>query len=348
MTSEFVQGCWYVIATTEEVGAAPLRRALMGDAVVLYRTGSGDPVALTDRCIHCGAPLSQGTVAADKIACPYHGLVYDASGVCVKVPSQPHVPDGIRVRRFPTYDDGVFVWIWPGIAAASALAPPPRLPAFAGPNWSSFSGATTVGAALLVLHEHLLDITHFWVGLPGTSPAGLRELSPLDEIEVSEATVSYHRMHPPTALAAWEAQATGLDPTGRFAHRDSATFVSPGLQLMTWDIDGSDGTTFEHVVIRALTPESTDRTRVSWLAAYNYADRRPDAVHTVRAVVAETLQQDAAMAEMVQANIGPPTSAVTGRSAGEVSLLADAASLQAARIIRSMIAQESGREHSGP
>lgn len=345
MTGLFVRDCWYVVASTEEVGTAPLRRELMDDAVVLYRTESGRPAALTDRCVHCGAPLSQGTVSDDQISCPYHGLVYDASGTCVRVPSQSQVPDGIRVRRFPTHDDGRFVWIWPGNVGTAALEPPPRLPALAEPGWRRFAGSASVDAGLLLLHEHLLDITHYWVGLPESSPADLGELPRLDEVEVTETTVSYRRTHPPAALVGWEASATGLDSSGRYVHRDSATFVSPGLQLMTWDIDGDDGAVFEHAIIRALTPESSTRTRITWLAGFSYADQRPHAIHPVRTAVADTIQQDAAMVEMVQANLGTGTARPAGghRAAGEIALLADAAALRATQIIRSLISRETGQ-----
>lgn len=342
MTERYVLSSWYVVATAEEVGAAPLRRVLMDDAVVLYRSSDGHVVALRDRCVHCGAALSRGTLVEQGIACPYHGLVYDAAGACVLVPSQEHVPDGVRVRSFPTYDDGTFVWIWPGRRPGGAtLSTPPRLPFADDPSWARFGGSMTVDANYVLLHEHLLDITHFWIGMPAASPATLRELAPLGKVRVTETSVDYRRSHPPTALAEWESQATGMPTTAHCAHRDSATFVSPGLQLMSWDIDAGDGTVYEHVVVRALTPETDARTRVSWVTAFGYADRRPQAIHTLRTVVADTLQQDATMVEMVQANLGPAgVSSTTGRAAGAVSLLADTAALKATRIIRELLARE--------
>jgi phenylpropionate dioxygenase-like ring-hydroxylating dioxygenase large terminal subunit len=342
MTTLLVTNCWYVIASTEDVGVTPVRRTIMDDAVTLYRTTAGVPVALRDRCAHCGAPLSAGTVAGDAITCPYHGLVYDATGACINVPSQAHVPDGIQVRSFPTYEDGTFVWIWPGNPDAAKLAPPPHVPLIGDPSLSGFGGTMLVEADYVLLHEHLLDITHYWVGLAESSPATMEELTPLSEVEVTETRVAYHRTHRPAELVEWEAQATGLDPSGHFTHRDSATFVSPGLQLMTWDIESGDGTVFRHQIIRALTPESSRRTRVAWLIAHDYADRRPQAIHVLRTVVADTLRQDVAMVEMVQANLDPAVSATsTGRRAGRVSVLADAAALKATQIIRNLVARES-------
>lgn len=347
MTQEYVRNCWYVIAASDEIGVAPVRRELMDDAVVLYRDPTGAAVALTDRCIHCGAPLSRGVVHAGTIACPYHGLVYDESGNCVRVPSQPHVPSGMRVRSFPTHDDGRFVWIWTGVASIADVTPPPRLPLHDGPSWAHFTGAVTVEAGYVLLHEHLLDITHFWVGTPESSPAVLRDLPPLGDVQLSETTVSYHRAQPPAPLVDWEAEATGLATSARYVHRDSATFISPGLQLLSWSIDAADGTSFEHLLIRALTPETKDRTRVSWLTAYNYADRRPAAIHILRSVVTDTIHQDITMVEMVQANRpdGSDLRPGRGRGGGQVALVADAAALRAVAIIRGMVATETTRRH---
>jgi phenylpropionate dioxygenase-like ring-hydroxylating dioxygenase large terminal subunit len=41
---------WYVAAFAEEVTRKHLRRTLLDEPVVLYRTEAGDPVALGDVC----------------------------------------------------------------------------------------------------------------------------------------------------------------------------------------------------------------------------------------------------------------------------------------------------------
>ena len=61
----------------------------------MFRTPGGI-VALEDRCCHRAPPLSMGKVNIDRIQCGYHGLEFDASGECVKVPGQSRIPPGPR------------------------------------------------------------------------------------------------------------------------------------------------------------------------------------------------------------------------------------------------------------
>ena len=48
----FLKNAWYVAAESHEVADGLLGRVICGDPVVLYRTDSGAPAALEDRCCH--------------------------------------------------------------------------------------------------------------------------------------------------------------------------------------------------------------------------------------------------------------------------------------------------------
>ncbi len=63
------------------VGA--IRRVLVdGKPIALARTEKGI-FALIDQCPHAGAPLSEGALRGDKIACSWHGWSFDcATGAC--------------------------------------------------------------------------------------------------------------------------------------------------------------------------------------------------------------------------------------------------------------------------
>ena len=76
----FLRNCWYVAAWAAEVGAAPLARTICGAPVALFRTGSGEAVALEDRCCHRNLPLSMGRVEGEALRCGYHGLLFDRDG----------------------------------------------------------------------------------------------------------------------------------------------------------------------------------------------------------------------------------------------------------------------------
>ena len=146
MTPNYPRDCWYVAATSDEVGSGLFGRKLLDRPVVLYRLESGQIVALADRCAHRGYPLSKGRLDGDLLVCGYHGLRYDTAGACVGVPSQPNVPYGVGVRAYPVREEPPFVWIWLGQPGRSSLHSPPQLPWLSGGGWSS-SGETVCVAA---------------------------------------------------------------------------------------------------------------------------------------------------------------------------------------------------------
>ncbi|MGH3523823.1 MAG: Rieske 2Fe-2S domain-containing protein, partial [Mycobacterium sp.] len=151
-------------ATSDEVGQGLLARRLLDKPVLLYRRGSGDVVAMEDRCIHRAYPLSAGRRDEDRVICGYHGFAYDPDGCLVDVPSQENVPPGARLRTYPVHEQSPFVWIWLGDPGVAALRPPPRVPWYAdGTGWASTTEVLRVEANYLLLHEHYLDLTDVFV-----------------------------------------------------------------------------------------------------------------------------------------------------------------------------------------
>lgn len=105
---------WYVAAWSSEVGETPLGRVFLNEPVVLYRDTQGQVVALRDQCPHRKLPLSLGRVTGDGLECGYHGMTFDRSGGCVRIPGQPRIPPGAKVRSFPTHEAMGMVWVWMG------------------------------------------------------------------------------------------------------------------------------------------------------------------------------------------------------------------------------------------
>src|ERR1700732_4873781 len=101
MTPNYPFNCWYVAATSDEVGEGLLARRLLDRPVVLYRRSSGDVVAMEDRCVLRAYPLSEGRRDGDRVVCGYHGFSYGPAGCLVGVPSQENVPPRPRGGRLP-------------------------------------------------------------------------------------------------------------------------------------------------------------------------------------------------------------------------------------------------------
>jgi phenylpropionate dioxygenase-like ring-hydroxylating dioxygenase large terminal subunit len=104
----FPRGFWYVAAFDWEVRRQELfRRTICGRPIVFWRKEDGTPAALEDRCCHRHMPLSQGRLRGDHVECPYHGLTYDCTGACIRVPSQNMIPTAARIRSFPVAAGGL-------------------------------------------------------------------------------------------------------------------------------------------------------------------------------------------------------------------------------------------------
>ena len=81
------------VASLGEVPAGQLKLVeLDGTRIVLARVG--DRVyACGDTCSHQGGPLSDGKLSGSRLACPWHGWMYDVrTGQCLFPPRGTGVP----------------------------------------------------------------------------------------------------------------------------------------------------------------------------------------------------------------------------------------------------------------
>jgi len=156
----FVRNAWYVAAWDHEIGRSMRRRIILDQPVVLYRTMDGKAVALEDCCCHRQAPLSMGKLVGNIVHCPYHGLQYDPSGACVKIPSQDRIPPSAKVKSYPLVEKNHWIWLWMG---DPAKADPNRIEDFHwldDSKWRFGGNYLHVDANYLLLVENLLDTTH--------------------------------------------------------------------------------------------------------------------------------------------------------------------------------------------
>ncbi|OGT80651.1 MAG: hypothetical protein A3H91_15260 [Gammaproteobacteria bacterium RIFCSPLOWO2_02_FULL_61_13] len=152
---------WYVAALAREISATPLARRILGERLVLFRTASGNPVALADRCPHRQLPLSRGRVLGEHIQCGYHGAQFDAAGRCRLVPGQSEIPDHAAVRSCPVRERHGFIWIWMGDADLAAAADPAPICSFLDRgNWGTLDAYIHIACNYELINDNLADITH--------------------------------------------------------------------------------------------------------------------------------------------------------------------------------------------
>lgn len=330
--------CWYVAAFGEQVTTNLYAKRLLGIRVVLYRTADGTLVALEDRCAHRPHPLSDGIRDGDLVRCKYHGLAYDPTGLLVDVPSQDSPPQGVYVRTFPVTEQDGFIWIWLGDPGAASLRTPPRVPWIGdGQGWASTHETMDVGANYLLLHEHYLDLTNVFTLHPEVVPPDIDVLPPLDEVEISERSVSYFRRTSPSRLAAWEAEVSGLSADTTAVRRDEAMFVSPALHVQRYAIEPDDGQARQLVRVQAFTPEAPGSTHVFLQMSRDFAMNDAGVTEFLAAMFHDWIVRDAEMLENVQQRVDEEV--VPRRN---VNIKADRAAVRARRIALDMVAEESG------
>ncbi|MGE0627620.1 MAG: Rieske 2Fe-2S domain-containing protein, partial [Hyphomicrobiaceae bacterium] len=130
------------------------------EPVVMYRLENGQAVALEDRCVHRHLPLSLGKLIGDRLQCHYHGLQYDGTGKCVRVPGQEVIPPGAQIKSYPVVERYKWLWIWMG---DPALADPDEIPdfhEFDSPDWGARQRYLYVKANWQLIVDNLLDLTH--------------------------------------------------------------------------------------------------------------------------------------------------------------------------------------------
>ncbi len=157
----WVRNAWYVAAWDHEIEPGRIAaRTIIDQPLVLYRTRSGEVVALEDRCCHRFAPLSLGRLEGDDLRCMYHGLKFAPDGRCIEIPGQPLIPQSACVRRYPVRTIGSWVWVWMG---DEALADPAKIPPSVALDDEAYrlrSGQLDYDAHYLLIDDNLLDLSH--------------------------------------------------------------------------------------------------------------------------------------------------------------------------------------------
>ncbi|MEM6944089.1 MAG: aromatic ring-hydroxylating dioxygenase subunit alpha [Pseudomonadota bacterium] len=158
---EFVRNAWYVAGWSSEFDDTLRRVTLLEEHVVMFRRLDGSVAALEDRCPHRQLPLSMGKRMGDTIQCGYHGLVFDCSGACIRVPGQSNLPAAAHVRAFPVIERHGVVWIWMGEPTSADEDRCFDLPELGDPDWYAHQGdALEIQAHYLNVAENLVDPAH--------------------------------------------------------------------------------------------------------------------------------------------------------------------------------------------
>lgn len=330
---------WWVAARGDEVSDRPLARWLHDTPVVLYRLADGTPVALYDRCPHRWAPLSEGVVRGDRIVCPYHGMEFDAGGVCTRVPTQDRVPQSARVRSFPVRESGAFIWIWMGDPEAIDTDPV-DMSYTDDPGWSFVTGYYEVDANWILIRENVLDLTHIaflhantfkqndWVNPP--------------EAFMDGDTVIYRQAFAAAPLSPLFCAGMGLPEDKPVERVQEGRMPSLAVSFSDWNVHDpapEPGRRADFLMrgCHIVTPSAAGRTHYFWGAAFDVPAISETVAEKTKASIVAAFDEDKTLLEKMQAQI---RSDPCGIDYPEVTLGADGAGVKVRQILNKKLAAE--------
>jgi phenylpropionate dioxygenase-like ring-hydroxylating dioxygenase large terminal subunit len=337
----FLRNGWYAATWANDLKDQPLARTFLNDKVVLFRNASGTAAALEDCCCHRAAPLSKGEVSGEHLMCGYHGLKFDVEGRCVEVPGQSLIPRGARVRSYPVHEKWGVVWIWMGEPAKADLSKVPNLHWLADPKWTATPGYLYLKSNYQFLIDNLLDLTHVsyvhkktLAGDPreATTPTKTERLP--DGVRVGRWMIDFV----PPPLFAKAGNFTGKVDRWQFATWSPPATVYLDVGCAKTGTGAPDGDRSQGISIwssHLITPETENSSHYMFCFARDFSPGDAEMSRLLFEGSKATFLEDADMLEAVQANRRG------GSLDGLVDIAADAAQLQARRMLDHLIKAES-------
>jgi 5,5'-dehydrodivanillate O-demethylase oxygenase subunit len=121
---------WHPVAAAGELDEHPTRPVrLLGEDLVLFKTGE-DSYGLVERfCAHRLTDLAYGSVEDFAIRCPRHGWLYSDTGQCVDMPleEEPFCED-VKLKAYKAQTKAGMIWAYAGPEPAPLI-----------PDWEPFS-----------------------------------------------------------------------------------------------------------------------------------------------------------------------------------------------------------------
>lgn len=209
---------WYAAAFSSAIDDGPVSIDILGEPIMVARLGD-HPVAMTDRCPHRGAPLSQGDVVEHAgescLRCPYHALHFDSSGAAVHVPGRPgdRLPSRLDLDPLTCIERHGIVWV--------CLVDDPLGDV---PDWSAFDEPT---------HAHVQLDPEQWESMPSRITENFNDLAHFATVHASTFGDASNPVVPPVEI---EVSDKGLSLRHRVALRqlDRVTIDAPAESI---DVD---------------------------------------------------------------------------------------------------------------
>jgi phenylpropionate dioxygenase-like ring-hydroxylating dioxygenase large terminal subunit len=351
--SAFARNQWYVAAYAAEIGRELLGRTILGEAIVMYRSTDGDVVALADRCVHRGFPLSHSPSALvdDTIVCGYHGFTYDRSGGCVYVPAQQRIPRTARLASYPVAEQDSLVWVWIGDPAGADATAIPRAAYLDHPGYTVVRGMEPLAAGYGLLVDNLMDLSHEtylhggYIGTPEVAETPIQT-----EVDEDAGVVRVSRRMTDVECPPFYRKSTGIQ--GNIDRWQDIEYFAPCLYLLHSRIaptgvpvrpDGTDPDACHAEIVYAITPSTATTTYDFWMVARDFAVGDEEVSEYLATSNREVVMQDVRALNLLQSLQPDPKDGVQ-----ELSVNIDTGGLAARRLLAKLAAAGAADRTSAP
>ncbi len=140
---------WHPVAAAGELDERPTRPVrILGEDLVLFKTGPGAYGLIERFCAHRGTDLAYGIVEDAALRCPRHGWLYADTGLCLDMPLEEEMPaEPIKLNSYKAQEKAGMVWAYLGPEPAPLI-----------PDWEPFGWqGGIVQVVLSVLHCNWLQ-----------------------------------------------------------------------------------------------------------------------------------------------------------------------------------------------
>ena len=336
----FLRNAWYIGMWAKDLAEKPVAKTLLGERLAFCRLQNGEIAALEDRCCHRAAPLSMGEVEGQTLVCGYHGLAFDKTGACVKVPATDRIPPKARVRSYPVEERWSAIWIWMG---ESDQADPDKIPDLhwlSDPTWAITPGYLYLKANYQLLVDNLLDLTHVSYVHKKTIAGDPREATTPTRTERTEDGVRTGRWMIDFKPAPLFAKIGGF--TGNVDRWQFVTWAPPATVFLdigsaetgTGAPEGDRSRGFSIWSNHLITPETETTTHYHFCFARNFKVDDQEMSKLLYEGSLTTFLEDLEMLEAQQLRVNG------GALENMIDIPNDAAQLQSRRILRRLIDEE--------
>lgn len=154
---------WYPVAFARDVTTEkPFAVRLLDERLVIYRLPGGTLTIARDICLHRGIPLSMGYIEGNHLVCMYHGLRFNETGACVKVPSHSGAGNPSKklcLRTYPVQEKYGLIWTR---LVDTGPVPFPEMEEWDDPDYLQvLPDSVLMKAAAGRQVEGFLDVSHF-------------------------------------------------------------------------------------------------------------------------------------------------------------------------------------------